>query len=372
MASVQQVSAPAVRRVQLHAPTKRRRDKRIPIKDLSVAMRQLSTMISSGLSLVRALSVLAQQTTNPALQVVVGEVRDDVERGRSLSDSMGKHPKSFGRLAIAMVRAGETGGILDRSLTRLAHTFEKEANLRRTIKSAMSYPIVIGALSGTVVIAMLTFIVPMFETLYSDLGDQPLPGPTKILLRVSRSFRTAFPLFALAAVALVFGFVRWRRSPGGRRTIDRVLLSLPVFGNLFSLTALARFSRTFASMTRAGVPILQSLDICKDTAANSVIGDAIGKVQDSVRSGGTIAKEMGRQEVFPPMLVQMIAVGEETGAVDEMCEKVAEHFENEVEAVVSALTSLIEPILIAFLGVVIGGMITTLYLPMFKLVEAVG
>lgn len=350
---------------------KSRRDKKIPAKELAVSLRQMATMLQSGLTLVRALGVLAQQTRSEYLTEVLSGVRDDVERGRSLSDSLARHPKVFGRLVIAMVRAGETGGVLDQTLGRLADTYEKEADLRRKVKSAMTYPAVIGSMSVLIVSAMLIVVVPTFESLYKDLGGT-LPLPTQILLLFSRGLRSYFFLWVALGSATVFGFLRWRATPGGRATLDAALLKIPIFGQLFLLTSLARFSRTFASMLRAGVPVLQALDITRETAGNMVIADAIGKVSISVRDGSSISKPLEEAGVFPPLLTQMIAVGEETGSVDDLCEKVAEHFESEVDAAVAAMTSLVEPVLIAFLGVVIGGMVVALYLPMFKLVEIVG
>jgi type IV pilus assembly protein PilC len=353
------------------AKKKSRRKKKVPAKDLAVVLRQMATMLQSGLTLVRALGVLAMQTRNETLTAVLVKVRDDVEHGRSLSDSMGRHPKTFGRLIIAMVRAGETGGVLDQTLGRLADTFEKEADLRRKVKSAMTYPAVIGSLSVIIVIAMLIVVVPTFEGLYADLGGT-LPLPTQILLLMSRGVRSYFFIWTTATGLGFYAFLRWRATENGRYAIDKTLLKLPIFGRLFLQTALARFSRTFASMLRAGVPVLQALEITRETAGNAVIAEAIQKVSVSVRDGSSIAKPLEEAGVFPPLLTQMIAVGEETGSVDDLCEKVAEHFESEVDAAVAAMTSLVEPVLIAFLGIVIGGMVTALYLPMFKLVEIVG
>jgi type IV pilus assembly protein PilC len=350
---------------------KERKGKKIHAKDMSVAIRQLATMISSGLTLVRALGVLAQQTSHAELTRIFTAVRDDVERGRSLSESCAKHPRAFGRLGIAMVRAGETGGVLDITLERLAVTLEKEAELRRKVKSAMTYPVVIGGLAMLIVSGMLIIVVPTFETLYADL-DGELPAPTKILIGISRVVRSGFLFLILLGAGGLMLFKRWRETPKGRRTIDAALLKIPMFGPLFRKTALARFSRTLASMLRAGVPVLQALDITRETVGNTVIGDAVAYVGQQVSEGSAIAPPMQQSGVFPPMLVQMIAVGEETGSVDELCDKVADHLSSEVDATVNALASLVEPILIAFLGLVIGGMVISLYMPMFKLVEIVG
>lgn len=347
------------------------RKKKVAAKDLAVSLRQMATMLQSGLTLVRTLGVLAMQTRNETLAGVLANVRDEVEAGRALSDAMGRHPKTFGRLVIAMVRAGETGGVLDQTLGRLADTYEKEADLRRKVKSAMTYPTVIGGMSGIIVVAMLIVVVPTFESLYADLGGT-LPLPTQILLAVSRGVRSLFVIWVALVSLGSFSFMRWRATPKGRHAIDSALLKLPIFGTLFLQTALARFTRTFASMLRAGVPVLQALEITRETAGNAVIAEAIHRVSVSVRDGASIAKPLEEAGVFPPLLTQMIAVGEETGAVDDLCEKVAEYFESEVDAAVAAMTSLVEPVLIAFLGIVIGGMVTALYLPMFKLVEIVG
>ena len=340
------------------------------IKDIAVFSRQFAVMIDSGLSLLRALYVLEDQTENKALARVIGEVRQDVEKGASLSQALGRHPKVFSRLYISMVRAGETGGQLDRVLVQLADTIEKQVELRQKIKSAMTYPVAVLALVILILIAMLIFIVPTFKTLYDDLGGT-LPLPTRILLLVSSVMVKALPIVILATVGFVFGFKRWIESTKGRVLWDRFKLRVPVFGKLVRLIALTRFSKTLASLLHAGVPILESLEITSDTVGNTVVATAVKDVQEGVKQGEPIAKRLENHAVFPPMVVQMLAVGEETGAVDTMLEKVGEFYEREVEATVEALTSLLEPLLICVLGGAVGSMVVSLYMPMFNIIKLI-
>jgi type IV pilus assembly protein PilC len=353
---------------ELHLPSFGRSG--VKLKDVAVFSRQFATMISSGLSLLRALYILTEQTENKKLAAVIDEVRQDVEKGSSLSQAISRHPKVFNRLYIAMVRAGETGGVLDTVLQQVAGTIEKQVELRSKIRSAMTYPIVVFALVIVIVSAMLLFIVPMFKGLYADLGGT-LPLPTRILLLLSTIVVKFFPLVILFDVGLVIAFKRWVRTNKGRAAWDRVKLRIPVFGKLTHKTAMTRFSRTLAVLLRSGVPILESLEITAETVGNSVVAKAVKDVQVGVKQGEAINKPLQGHDVFPPMVVQMMAVGEETGALDEMLDKIGEFYEQEVEAMVTSLTSLLEPLLIVVMGAAVGGMVIALYMPMFNIIKLV-
>ena len=343
---------------------------RVKLKDLTVFSRQFATMINSGLPLLRCLSILEQQTSSGELTKILVQIRTDVEQGSSLSQALAKHPKAFSKLYVAMVRAGETSGSLDSVLLRVADTQEKEVALRRKVKSAMTYPTVVFFLVIVILVAMLVFVVPTFEQLYKDLGGT-LPAPTKILIGASQIVRKYF-LFVIGGAALsVWGLRRWILTDKGRRAFDRFKLKLPVFGGLFHKTALSRFSRTLGVLSKSGVPILQALDIVAETVGNSVMADAVRDIQSSVKEGESITKPLSRHQIFPPMVVQMMAVGEETGALDTMLEKIADFYDQEVEATVDALTSLIEPLLIAVVGGTVGVIVISLYLPLFKIFELI-
>ena len=343
---------------------------RVNTKDVAVFSRQFATMINSGLSLIRALHILAEQTENKKLAEIVTEVRLDVEKGASLSMALSRHPKAFNRLYVAMVRAGETGGVLDSVLQQLAGIIEKQVELKRKIKSAMTYPVAVLCLVLLICTAMLVFVVPTFKSLYADLGGT-LPLPTRILLGVS-SFVTKFlPLIIVAEVAAAFGFKRWIQSDRGRLIWDAFKLKVPIFGKLVHKTAMTRFSRTFAVLLRSGVPILEALEITSDTVNNTIIARAVRETQDAVKRGESVAGPLADSDVFPPMVVQMLAVGEETGQVDSMLEKVADFYDQEIEALVDALTSLLEPLLIVVMGGAVGGMVVALYMPMFNIINLV-
>jgi type IV pilus assembly protein PilC len=343
---------------------------RVKPKDLAVFSRQFATMINSGLSLLRALTILAEQTANKRLATVIGEVRAEVEKGTALSVALAQHPKVFNRLYVAMIRSGEVGGFLDQVLLRVAETLEREVALRSKIKSAMTYPVVVFAMVLMIVSAMLVFIVPMFKNLYASLGGQ-LPLPTRILVGVSDVVKQGFPFVILGIILASFGFKRWISTPSGRYRMDAFKLKAPVFGPLFHKTALSRFSRTLATLLRSGVPILQSLEIVSETVNNGVLSKAVKDTQDSVREGESLAVPLAKHAVFPAMVVQMLAVGEETGALDTMLSKVADFYDQEVEAAVEALTSLIEPILIAVMGGAVGSMVIALYMPMFNIINLI-
>jgi type IV pilus assembly protein PilC len=343
---------------------------RVSQKDVAVFCRQFATMIDSGLSLVRALHILGEQTENKVLAGIVTEVRQDVEKGASLSQALAHHPKAFSRLFVAMVRAGETGGVLDMVLLQLADIIEKQVELKRKVKSAMTYPVAVLGLVIVIVSAMLLFVVPTFESLYTDLGGT-LPLPTRLLLAVSGIMTTYFPVFIVLDVAAVVLFRRWLRTDDGRARWDAFKLRVPVFGKLVHKTAMTRFARTLAVLLRSGVPILESLEITSETVNNTVVSRAVKDVQEAVKRGETIHEPLATHPVFPPMVTQMLAVGEETGTVDVMLEKVADFYDQEVEATVDALTSLLEPVLIVFLGGSVGAMVVALYMPMFKIINLV-
>jgi type IV pilus assembly protein PilC len=343
---------------------------RVKLKDVSVFSRQFATMINSGLSLLRSLNILAEQTESKPLAVIVNQVRMDVEKGSSLSQAMAKHPKAFSRLYVSMVRAGEVGGALDSVLMRLADTIEKQVELRRKVKSAMTYPVVVAMLVLVIVTAMLLFVIPMFQNIYKDLGGT-LPAPTRVLISISNFCRKLWYVVFLGEIGAAVAFRKWINSEDGRKKWDAIKLKVPVFGPLVRKTALARFSRTFSALVRSGVPILESLDIVAETAGNHVVATAVRETQGAVKRGDPVSKMLESHPVFPPMVVQMMAVGEETGALDEMLDKIADFYDQEVEATVDALTSLIEPLLIVVMGVCVGGMIISLYLPMFNVIKLI-
>ena len=343
---------------------------RIKLKDVAVFSRQFATMINSGLSLLRSLNILAEQTESKPLADVVSQVRIDVERGASLSQALAKHPKAFPRLYVSMVKAGEVGGALDSVLLRLAETIEKQVELRRKVKSAMTYPVVVAALVLVIVTAMLLFVIPMFQNIYKELGGT-LPAPTQLLITISNICRSFWWAIFIVEIGAAVAFKKWINSEEGRKAWDAIKLKVPIFGKLVRKTALARFSRTMSALVRSGVPILESLDIVADTAGNHVVAEAVRDTQAGVKQGEPLSRRLEDHEVFPPMVVQMMAVGEETGALDEMLDKIADFYDAEVEATVDALTSLIEPLLIVVMGVCVGGMIISLYLPMFNIIKLI-
>jgi type IV pilus assembly protein PilC len=342
----------------------------VKLKDLAVMARQMATMISAGLSLMRTLSILSEQTENKKLATTLDEVRKDVEGGSSLSIALAKYPVIFPPLMIHLVRAGETGGFLEDSLNSAATTFESDVKLRDTIKSAMTYPIVVLIMAMVSVVGMIIFIVPVFEKMFADMGGE-LPLPTQFLIVLSKNAYWAGPLLVVLAIAFSVWWRANRHTVRVRSVVDRVKLKLPVFGKLFQKVAVARFSRNFATMTGAGVPILQSLGIVGETSGNYVIEQALRKVQESVRQGKSLAAPLMQEPVFPSMVTQMIAVGEDAGSLEIMLNKIADFYEAEVQSTTEQLTSLIEPLMIAFIGVVIGGMIVALYLPVFSIFQTV-
>ena len=345
--------------------------KRVKLKDLAVFSRQFATMIGSGLSLLRSLNILSEQTENPKLAETIAAVRDDVEGGASLSTSMSKHPKVFSSLFVSLVRAGETGGQLDTVLLRVADSYEKDYKLRQKIKSAMTYPVVVFMIAIVLVSIMLIFIVPTFAGMFISLGGE-LPLPTKVLLFLSQKAVIILPLALMISVGSFIAYKRaMKNSPAFGLRADAVKLKIPVFGDLFSKIALSRFARTLSLLMRSGVPVLQALEITAEAAGNFVIAAAATDVRSSVREGESISGPLKNHAVFPPMVVQMIAVGEDTGQVDDMLDKIADFYEQEVEATTESLTAMLEPMMIAVLGGLVGSMVIALYMPMFKVFDLI-
>ncbi|HEY5247932.1 MAG TPA: type II secretion system F family protein [Dermatophilaceae bacterium] len=343
---------------------------KVKLKDLAVFSRQFATMINAGLSLLRALSILETQTESKELAKVLSDVRQDVETGQSLSVSLGKHPAVFPPLMVNMTRAGEVGGFLDTVMLQIAENYESEVKLRGKVKSAMTYPVVVFIIAIVAVVGMLLFIVPVFAKLFTDLGGE-LPAPTKILITLSDLLKITAPFIIVGGIVGFFTWQKYKHTEKVRRFIDPIKLKLPVFGNLFQKIALSRFARNLGTMLSSGVPILQSLDIVSETTGNTVVGDAVLDIQESVRNGESITGPLAGHAVFPPMVVQMMAVGEDTGALDAMLHKISEFYDQEVEATTEALTALIEPLMIAFLGGIIGSMIIALYMPIFKIFDLI-
>jgi type IV pilus assembly protein PilC len=344
---------------------------KVGLKDLSIFSRQFATMINSGLSLMRSLSILAEQTENKELARVMAEVRNEVEAGQSLSAAMGKHPKAFPPLMVNMCKAGEIGGFLDAVLLQIAENYEAEVKLRSKIKSAMTYPIVVGCIAIIALIIMLTFVVPSFANIFKSLGTA-LPAPTQVLVDISHWMKFLLPLGIIGAITSTIVWKRIRHKESVRRVVDPWKLKVPVFGMLFSKVAIARFARNLGTMIKSGVPILQALEIVAETTGNWTITAAVKDVQDSVRQGESLTQPLSQHDVFPPMVVQMMSVGEDTGALDTMLAKIAEFYDQEVEATTESLTALIEPIMIAVLGGLVGSMIVCLYLPIFDVYNHIG
>jgi len=343
---------------------------KVKLKELAVFSRQFATMINSGLSMLRALSILEEQQPNKAFQQILTETRLEVESGSALSISMAKHPEIFPPLMVNMIRAGEVGGFLDKVLVQIADNYESEVRLRGKVKSAMTYPVVVLIMAVLLTIGMLLFIVPTFAGLFSSLGGQ-LPAPTAILVALSNFLKIAIvPLIIVAMVGMVI-WTRVKHTERVREFIDPLKLKMPVFGNLFRKIALARFCRNLGTMLSSGVPILQSLDIVADTSGNVVVAHAVHDIQESVRNGESLTEPLSKHDIFPPMVTQMLSVGEDTGALDTMLHKISDFYDQEVEATTEQLTALIEPLMIAVLGALVGSMIVALYMPIFRIFDLI-
>lgn len=344
---------------------------KIKIRDKAVFARQFATMIQSGLAVLRALYVLEEQTQNPRFKKIIASLRSDVESGMSLSDAMERYPVAFDRLYVSMVRAGEVGGALDQSLSRLASQLEKDDSIRRTIKSAMAYPVLIFCFAIVVMIGMLLFIIPIFSRMYADLGGE-LPMLTRTMMALSNLMKGYWFVLIPLLILIVWAIRRWKRTDKGRQLWDRTKLKLPMrLGTVIQKIAISRFSRTMATLVGSGVPILQAIEITGRTSGNTVIEEAMVDVKESVRSGESIAKPLSRASVFPPMVTHMISIGEETGALDAMLNKVADFYEDEVDSTIKSLTSIIEPIMMLVVGAMVGVIIISMYLPMFNMMNLV-
>jgi type IV pilus assembly protein PilC len=344
---------------------------RVKLRDLAVMTRQLSTMIQSGMTILRALHVLEMQTQGKLLQATLIAVRKDVEAGLPLSDSLSRHPKVFGPLFIAMIRSGETGGVLEDSLLRIADQLEKEDALHRQVRAAMVYPAVVITFAMVVMLALVAFIVPVFAKIFKDTGGE-LPALTKFTVGMSGLLTTRWYLCIAVAGGLTWAFFAWKKSEWGRPQWDRFRLRVPLkIGDTVQKIALARWSRTFSALVSSGVPILQAIEITGQTAGNAMVEKAMGGVTESVKRGGTIAAPLKDVPVFPAMVVDMIAVGEETGALDTMLSKVADFYETEVDAAVKAITSILEPAMIIVVGGMVGFIVISMYLPLFKVYDQI-
>ena len=341
-------------------------EKGVKSKDLAIVSRQMATMISAGLSLLRTLTIITEQTENKKLAKIFDTVRSDVESGSSLSDAMAKHPDDFPPLMINLIRAGETGGFLEKSLESVANNFEAEVKLTGRIKAALTYPVVVLIIAVLAVAAMLIFIVPVFEAMFKQLGAT-LPLPTQFLVVLSHGMVYIGPIVVVGGVAFSLWWRKNKNQERVRKVVDPLRLKMPVFGPLLKKVAVARLTRNLATMMGAGVPILRSLEIVGSTSGNWVIEQALVKVGDSVRQGKTIAEPLAQESVFPSMVTQMISVGEDSGALETMLHKVSDFYDQEVESMTEQLTALIEPIMIAVIGVLVGGMIVALYMPIFDI-----
>jgi type IV pilus assembly protein PilC len=342
----------------------------IKTRDVVIFTRQFSTMINSGLPLVQALTILAEQTDNKALAEVTRKVVFDVESGNTVADALSKHPRAFTNLYVNMVAAGEAGGILDTILLRLATFLEKNDALVRKVKGAMIYPAVIMSVAAIAVVTLLIFVIPVFASMFASAG-QALPLPTRVVIGASGFLKHYWWVIGAIIIISGYSFKKYYSTSGGKLVIDRIMLHAPVLGDVLRKSAVSRFTRTLGTLISSGVSILEGLEITAKTAGNRVIQDAIMQSRASIAGGDTIAQPLQKSKVFPPMVISMIAVGEQTGGLDEMLSKIADFYDEEVDAAVSNLLSLLEPIMIVFLGVVVGGMVVAMYLPIFDMVNAV-
>lgn len=335
--------------------------------DISRFTRQFATMIGAGLPMVQCLDILGAQTENKELAKIIVQVKDSVSSGSTLSEALARHPKVFDQLYTNMVEAGEVGGALDSILVRLSVYREKADALVRKVKGAMVYPAVVAVVAGGVTVGMLTFIVPVFAKMFGSLGSE-LPAPTQVILNISNFLKSNFIFLIIGLVASTAGFIMWVRTEGGKQIFDKIMIKAPVFGNLIRKSAVARFTRTLGTLLQSGVSIIDAMEVTAKTAGNTVISSAIRKAVLSIAEGDTITGPLKDSGVFPPMVTQMISVGEKTGGLDEMLSKIADFYDEEVDAAVSAMTSLIEPLIIVVMGAVIGGILVAMYLPMFDII----
>lgn len=345
----------------------------VTVKDKAVFSRQFAALVNAGVALVRSLGVLAEDCQNPKLKNALLDISAEVQQGNNLSDSMRKHPSCFDDLYCALVQAGEVGGVLDEVLNRLAKLLEDLNRLQNQIRSAMTYPVTVGLLAVLIFLGMTMFLLPIFADMFDQM-DAELPVFTQVMMLISVFLRKPLNWIIIIAVlfSTVFAYRRFYATPAGRMTMDRFFLKMPLFGDLIQKTATARFCRTFGSLSRSGVPILTSLEIVRDTAGNQVIAQAVDEARVEVQSGGMISIALQKHGVFPHMAIQMISIGEETGEIDSMLMKVADFYEDEVEQAVKSLTSIMEPIMIVVLGGMVGSILVSMYLPMFKIMDEIG
>jgi type IV pilus assembly protein PilC len=345
--------------------------RRVPPKTLAVFTRQFSVMIDAGLPLVQCIEILANQQEHKNFQKILLQVRQDVEAGSTLADAMRRHPKAFNNLYVNMIAAGEAGGILDTILQRLSVYIEKSVKLASQVKSALIYPIAVIVIAAIVVAVILLKVIPTFAALFTSLGAE-LPFPTRMVILASNFLARYFIFFVIFIIIGIFAFRRYYATHSGRRVVDGLILKIPVLGMIMKKISVARFCRTLATLTSSGVPILESLDITARTSGNAIVEDAIQEVRKSVEGGKTIVEPLRDAGIFPNMVVQMIGVGEQTGALDQMLNKIGDFYEDEVDAAVAGLVKLLEPVMIFILGVIIGGIVIAMYLPMFTLINKIG
>ncbi|HEY9857424.1 MAG TPA: type II secretion system F family protein [Stenomitos sp.] len=344
---------------------------KVKLSDLTIFSRQFATMINAGVAMVRALHILSEQTKNPKLRKVILDLKSRVESGNSLSDSMSKHGPVFDKLFVGMVRAGEAGGVLDEVLLRVASFQEASNKLQGQIKSAMTYPIVVSVMAVGIFVAMLVFILPVFANMFAQMNAK-LPEYTQFLIDMSNLVRGPVGVAAFVGiVAFVTLFRRWAATDHGKHFLDKHMLNMPVFGALIQKVAVARFTRTLGTLLRSGVPLLSALEIVRDSAGNTMVSGAVEDVRQAVREGEGITRPLEKAAIFPPMVTQMISIGEETGAIDSMLEKVADFYDEEVEAAVKSLTSLLEPLMMVGIGLLVGSIVVGMYLPIFSIINNV-
>jgi type IV pilus assembly protein PilC len=357
--------------IKIDEQAKKKKPGKVKMRDIVIFTRMFSTMINSGLPLVQAMGILAEQSENPNLREVTKQVVFDVESGNTVADALRKHPNAFSDLYVNMVAAGEAGGILDTILMRLAVFMEKNDQLVRKVKGAMIYPGVIMTVAGGAIIVLLVFVIPTFQRMFAEAGI-PLPFPTRIVIWLSQNLQKYWYMVAGAVFGLVFMIKKYYATQNGKLVIDRLMLKAPVLGDVLRKSAVSRFTRTLGTLISSGVSILDGLEITAKTSGNRVIQDAIMESRASIAGGETISAPLKKSGVFPPMVVSMINVGEQTGGLDEMLSKIADFYDEEVDAAVSGLLALMEPVMIVFLGVVVGGMVIAMYLPIFDMVNAAG
>lgn len=344
---------------------------KVSVKDKAVFSRQFATLINAGVAIVRSLGVMADQCTNPKLKKALTQISEDVQQGMNLSEAMRKHPDCFDNLYVSMVQAGEVGGVLDEVMNRLSKLLEDVARLQNQIKSALTYPVAVAIFAFAIFIGMTVFLIPIFADIFKQLNVE-LPALTQFMLDISAFIRGFWWFIPIVFFGAGFAFRNYYKTRMGKETIDRISLKVPLFGDLIQKSAVARFSRTFGALTRSGVPILTALEIVRDTAGNQVIANAVDESRKEIQQGGMISLALQKEQVFPIMAIQMISIGEETGELDQMLAKVADFYEDEVEQAVKALTSIIEPIMIVVLGGMVGLILLSMYLPMFKIFDKLG